>query len=162
MNRLFAMISTKVGRALKQGWTPEAVCWSAAWGCTIGVFPIYGVTTITLALIGSIWKLNHSLLQAFNYLIAPLKLLLIIPYIRLGEFIFHAQNPFTLSISEFTLRFQEAPMATVGEFAMTFLHAVVGWLLTLPLWVLGVYFASSILMRAGEKTKQYYQEEVKS
>ena len=147
-----------VVKALKQGWTPESVCWSSAWGWTVGLFPIYGVTTLALGVIGWVWKLNHSVLQAFNYLVSPLKFALIIPYIRLGEWMFRPEQAFTLSIPEFTRRFKAGPLETLGEFAMTFVHAICGWVVTVPIWMAVVFLTMKVLLRAGEETRAQIQE----
>lgn len=158
MKRVFQKIKLTITRAMKQGWTPEQVCWSTAWGWTIGLFPIYGVTTLTLGVVGMIWKLNHSILQAFNYLVSPLKVLLIIPYIRLGEWMFQIQNPFQLSIPEFTRRFQAAPGETLSEFAMTFVHAIAGWAVAAPLWMAVMFLTMRLILRAGGAARTQLQE----
>ena len=131
--------------ALIQGWSVEGLSWAAAWGVTVGLFPIYGVTTGTLAAIGWLGKLNHAVLQGFNYMVAPLKVMLILPYIALGETLLLAENRFSLSLSEFTLRFQNDPSATLQQFGMTFVHAVVGWCVTFPLLLFGVFGSIRIL-----------------
>jgi uncharacterized protein (DUF2062 family) len=151
-------IKSTIGNALKQGWSPSSVCWSTAWGLTIGLFPIYGVTTAVLGLIGLIWKLNHAIMQAFNYLIAPLKLLLIIPYIRFGEWMFQTDTPFRLSITEFTKRFKDAPSDTLAEFAMTFVYAMCGWLVSVPFWMLFSYFTMQALLKMGSATRKQVKE----
>jgi uncharacterized protein (DUF2062 family) len=154
----FSKLRQSIVSALKQGWSPSSVCWSGAWGVTIGVFPIYGVTTVTLGAIGLIWKLNHAVLQGFNYLVSPLKLILILPYIRLGEWMFQTQNPFRLSIPEFTGRFQADPLQTLGEFGMTFVHAICGWLVSAPLWMLAIYGSLLLLLKTGKATRAQFQE----
>ncbi len=158
MKRIVQKVKETVTGALKQGWTPDEVCWSTAWGWTVGLFPIYGVTTVTLGVVGMVWKLNHSILQAFNYLVSPLKVALIIPYIRLGEWMFRTENPFRLSLAEFIRRFQAAPMETLGEFAMTFVHAIAGWAITVPLWMFGTFFIMKGMIRAGSAAKTQLQE----
>jgi uncharacterized protein (DUF2062 family) len=158
MKSIYQKLRATVLNALKQGWSADAVCWSGAWGLTIGLFPIYGVTTATLGLIGLIWKLNHAIMQAFNYLASPLKFLLIIPYIRLGEWLFQTDTPFALSIAEFSGHFKQAPMETLGEFAMTFVHAICGWLVTVPLWMAFTYFTLHLLIKMGAATRKQPQE----
>jgi hypothetical protein len=156
--KFFGKVKDVVVGALRQGWTPKVVAWSVAWACTIAVFPIYGVTTITLGAIGWIWKLNHPILQILNNVMAPIKVLLIIPYVRLGEKLFMEQNPFSLSLTEFTLRFKDAPMETLGEFAMTFVHAIAGWAVTVPLWLFGTYFITQMVLKTGESAQLAIQE----
>jgi uncharacterized protein (DUF2062 family) len=158
MKSFFRKLKASVVDALKQGWSPSQVCWSSAWGWTIGLFPIYGVTTVTLGVIGWVWKLNHSILQGFNYLVSPLKFILILPYVRLGEWMFQVENGFSLSIPEFTRQFKAAPMETLGEFAMTFVHAICGWLVSTPIWMATVYFVMALLLRAGQATRAQLQE----
>jgi hypothetical protein len=150
---IFAKSKAAILGALKQGWSPNGVSWSAGWGFTWGLFPIYGCTTAILGVIGMIWKLNHPVMQSINYLIGPLKLILIIPYIRLGEWMFRPELPFSLSIPEFTLRFKDAPLQTLGEFAATFLHAIAGWAVTAPFLLASAYFITRLLLRTGEATK---------
>ncbi len=139
--------------ALKQGWSAEGLSWAAAWGIAVGLFPIYGVTTASLAVIGWAGRLNHAVLQGFNYLVSPLKIMLILPYIALGEVLFSADKRFSLSLSEFTLRFQEDPLATLQQFAMTFIHAVTAWLVTFPLLLFGVYGITRLVFYVHERAR---------
>jgi uncharacterized protein (DUF2062 family) len=156
--KIVGKVKQAVLNALRQGWTPDAVSWSVAWGLTWSVFPIYGTTTLALGVIGVIWRLNHPILQSINYLMAPVKLLMIIPYIRLGEWLFRPEHPFTLSIPEFTMRFKEAPMETLGEFAATFLHAICGWGITMPFLMAGSYFTTNLLLRTGDAAREAISE----
>ncbi|WFB36419.1 DUF2062 domain-containing protein [Kiritimatiellota bacterium B12222] len=158
MKSLFLKLKTQILSALKQGWSPRKLCWSTAWGFTVGLFPIYGVTTATLGVIGYIWKLNHTIMQAFNYVVSPLKFLLILPYIRLGEWIFQPENPFRLSIPQFTRQFKQAPVETLNEFAMTFVHAMCGWLISVPLLMILSYFTMWVLLKTGKATRNQFQE----
>ncbi len=145
-------------QALKQGWSVEGLSWAAAWGFTVGIFPIYGVTTGTLAAIGWAGKLNHAVLQGFNYMVAPLKVMLILPYIALGETLFFAEKRFSLSLSEFTLRFQEDPLATLRQFGLSFVHAIAGWLVTFPFILLGVYGLIRFLFHLHQRVRYISRE----
>lgn len=156
--KILGKVKQAVLNALRQGWSPDAVAWSVAWGFTWAVFPIYGVTTITLVLVGYIWKLNHPIMISLVYLLGPLKLLMIIPYIRLGEFLFRTDTPFSLSIPEFTLKFKDAPWQTLSDFAATFLHAIVGWAVTVPFLLGGAYVVSRMLLRTGEAARDAIAE----
>ncbi|MCC5848120.1 MAG: DUF2062 domain-containing protein [Verrucomicrobia bacterium] len=147
-----------VTQALRQGWSRDGVARASAWGVAVGVFPIYGVTTAALGVIGVVAHLNHAVLQAFNYLVSPLKFLLIIPYIRLGEFLFREENPFRLSIPEFTERFQAAPWETLSRFSMTFVHAIAAWAVTFPVWMVFVYLVMTGLIRSGQAAHETAKE----
>jgi hypothetical protein len=160
--RMFKRIPQRLAsicrRALGQGWSESKVAWSAAWGVTVGLFPIYGVTTATLAAVGWLAKLNHAVLQGFNYLVGPLKLALIFPYIRLGEWMFRPERAFTLSLVEFSQRFRDAPWETLRAFAWTFAHAVSGWLLSAPFIVLAVFALARLTLRGGRAARNLIVE----
>jgi hypothetical protein len=145
-------------QALKQGWSVEGLSWATAWGFTVGIFPIYGVTTGTLAVIGWIGKLNHAVLQGFNYMVAPLKVMLILPYIAMGEILWMPDTRFTLSLSEFTRRFQEDPLITLQQFGMTFVHAVSAWLITFPFLMFGVYGITRFLFYLHQRVRYASRE----
>lgn len=132
MKRFGTGIRDALIAALQQGWTVKDASSSLAWGITVGLNPIYGTTTISCALIGWLGRLNHTLLQVGNYAVGFIKPFLVIPFIRLGEAVFQPAQRFTLSLTEFGVRFQNDPLATLGAFGATFLHAIVAWLLIAP------------------------------
>lgn len=144
-NVFFGKIRKVLLQALRQGWTPSQISLALALGATIGIFPIYGITTPMLALTGIVARLNHAVLQSVNWLVAPLKVALILPQIRIGEALLRESEPFRLSLSEFTLQFQAAPLETVQRFSMTFLHAAIGWFLLAPVSILLIYTASRMM-----------------
>lgn len=111
-----------------------------------------------LALIGMAFKLNHTVLQGFNYLVSPLKWALILPSVRLGEWILQSENPFRLSLSEFSDRFRAAPAATVAEFGMTFVHAIVGWIFVAPFMLFFVYVLMRYLLRVTSARRTSLEE----
>ena len=90
-------------------------------------------------------RLNQPVVQAFNWVLGPLKIALIFPFLRLGEWIFQAE-PFTLSLTEFSERFFSDWQATSSEFAWTFVHAISGWLVCAPLLYGLLYFVAKPLI----------------
>ena len=87
------------------------------------------------------FRLNQPVVQVCNWIIAPVKIALIFPFLRLGEWLFQAK-PFRLSLAEFSTRFFSDIATTTVEFAWTFAHAIVGWLICAPL-IYGVIFRTS-------------------
>ena len=83
---------------LKQGITPEKIALSLAFGICLGVFPVLGSTTILCLAAAFLFRLNIPAIQLVNYLIYPVQIVLIMPFIRLGERIVGARPiPFSLS-----------------------------------------------------------------
>jgi uncharacterized protein (DUF2062 family) len=67
---------------------PESISLSVALGLVFGVFPVFGFPTIFCALAALTLGLNLPAIQAVNYLAYPLQLILLVPFIRLGGWLF--------------------------------------------------------------------------
>lgn len=73
---------------LNQGLEPNQIAWCISLGLVFGVFPMIGITTILVALIALVFRLNIVLIQLIQWLLAPLQLLLLIPFFQLGQYCF--------------------------------------------------------------------------
>jgi uncharacterized protein (DUF2062 family) len=69
----------------KQGLEPDQIAWCISLGLVCGVFPVMGTTTILVALIALVFRLNIVLIQLIHWLVSPLQLLLLIPFFQLGQ-----------------------------------------------------------------------------
>lgn len=76
-------------RLLRGGVTPRRLAWSLALGMVIGINPSVGLTTLIVVLLAWIFGLNQLASQIGSHLVAPLHLLLFIPFIELGVHLFH-------------------------------------------------------------------------
>lgn len=112
---------------------------------TIGVFPIMGCSTPMNTVAAAGFRLNQPIVQAFNWLCAPLKIALIFPFLRFGEWLFQVE-PFTLSLVEFSEIFFADWIGTTQAFAWTFVHAIIGWLVCAPLIYLSLYFVAKPIL----------------
>jgi uncharacterized protein (DUF2062 family) len=91
-----------------QGMAPESIALSVALGLVLGVFPVFGCPTILCALAALALGLNLPAIQAVNHLAYPLQFILLVPFIRLGGWLFR-----------FTPRSPNLLTAS--------LHAIAGW-----------------------------------
>ena len=80
MNRL----RSKLLEQLRQGVSPEALCLTLVLGLAIGTVPILGSTTILCAGVAILLRLNQPLIQAINFFVYPLQLLLYVPLLMMG------------------------------------------------------------------------------
>ena len=80
MNRL----RDKLIEQLRQGVSPEALSLTLVLGLAIGTIPILGSTTMLCAGAAILLRLNQPLMQAINYLVYPLHLLLYVPLLMMG------------------------------------------------------------------------------
>ena len=90
---LHRRILTPILDLLRQGITPEKIALSIALGITLGVTPVLGSTSILCFLAAVVFRLNVPAIQLVNYFVYPLQFALLIPFIRMGEWIFAARPP---------------------------------------------------------------------
>src|SRR5215468_9465402 len=86
---------------LTQGLSADTIALTIAVGLCIAIIPIIGVTTALSFLAAWALRLNQPIIQAINWTSYPLQLLMIFPFIRLGERIFRAPRV-RFSLSELT------------------------------------------------------------
>jgi len=82
---------------LSQGVSPNRLALCVAIGIVVGNIPILGTSTALCTVVALAFRLNLPAIQLVQAAMAPTQLLLIIPYVRLGEWILRAP-PQPLSI----------------------------------------------------------------
>jgi len=131
---------------LTQGITPEKVALSLACGIVLGVFPVLGSTTILCAAAALIFQLNLPAIQLVNWLIYPLQLVFLVPFIRLGETLFRAA-PLRMSLAQMlTMAHASLPHA-IATLWLAGVHAVSAWLMIGPPAILLLYLLLSRVLR---------------
>lgn len=85
-------IKSTIISELKSGTSPEKISQSLSVGILIGGFPLLGFTTGLGVLFGFLFRLNHIVVQATNYLMYPVQLLLIPVYIKVISFFMSVGN----------------------------------------------------------------------
>ena len=143
---LKARIVDPIMEQLTQGLSPKRVAMTIAIGLFLAIIPVVGVTTILCLLAAWALRLNQPIIQLINWLSAPLQILLIFPFIRLGEAIFRAPRMLR-SLEELVAMAKSDPLGTMAMLGETLGHAVVAWLIVGPFVVAAVYFASRPLLR---------------
>ena len=73
---------------LCQGISPRRLALTLALGFAIGCIPVVGIPTLLCAVLALALKLNLPAIEAANYLVMPLQLVLIVPFVRLGSWLF--------------------------------------------------------------------------
>ena len=130
---------------LTHGATPEKLATGIAWSAVCSLFPFFGFTTGLNAAVAFWRKLNQPLMQAVNYALGPLHLVMILVYVRVGEWLWRAQGePF--SVIDMIRAFKELTLgAFFHEFAWAGVHAFSAWALSAPLLFALAYYPA----RAG-------------
>lgn len=134
----------KLTLLFKQGFSPKQLAKSIALAFLIGIFPIYGTTSLILTFLAIRLKLNLPLILSVNYLLTPVQLLMIIPFVRAGEFIFGFESV-DLSLEGLQAAFQAGYFEAIILFADRLAIAIGAWaLIGIPLFLLVyllVYYA---------------------
>ena len=79
-------------RQMRGGVTPRRLAWSVALGVVIGINPSVGLATLTVAMIAWAFGLNQIASQIGLHAVAPLHLLLFVPFIEVGVYLFHTRR----------------------------------------------------------------------
>ena len=134
---------------LRQGITPEKIALSVALGITLGVTPVLGSTSILCFLAAVVFRLNAPAIQLVNYFVYPLQFALLIPFIRMGEWIFAAQ-PAGISLAQIVNLIRADTWNAIAILWTATMHALVAWLAIGSLASLLIYLLlAPVLRRLG-------------
>ena len=129
---------------LRQGISPRRLALTLALGFTIGCFPVVGIPTAICALIALALRLNQPAIQAANYVVMPLQLLLVVPFVRLGGWLldsgpYHAAKSVAL--------FHSSPRELLAGLGGLAGHAMFAWLVIAIPAVALMTLALTVLLR---------------
>jgi hypothetical protein len=151
--RLHRRILDPLLALLSQGVAPDRLALCVALGVVVGNIPILGVSTILCTVIALAFRLNLPAIQIVQAAMAPTQLLLIIPFVRLGEWLLRVPGQ-PLSIKEgLDLVAQGAGHAIVVLWD-AILHAAFAWVLIAPIAVFSFYkLLTPLFERAAAQIK---------
>ena len=136
-------------RQLRGGVTPRRLAWSLALGMVIGINPSVGLTTVVVVMLAWTLGLNQVASQVGAHAMAPLHLLLFVPFIQLGVHLFHTRRlPLTRQQIE---HLSHHPWRLIRDIWQWEWHALVVWGLVaavaMPLLAVYIRRALVLLMR---------------
>ena len=122
---------------LRHGATPEGMATSAAVAAILAIVPVFGITTALCFFAGRLFRLNHVIMQGVNCLMYPFQLLLILPFLRIGETLLGADR-LVLSPASYAAEFSASPWGFFEKFGKAIALSSLGWVLCAPpaLWAL--------------------------
>lgn len=140
------VLIAKIKMLFKQGLTPKELSQSIIVAALISIIPILGVSTFLITTIALKRKLNLAIMIALSYLMWPIQVLLIIPFIRVGQFIFSVPSNHH-SVDEIISSFQASFFGTLSRLSFELLCGFGGWLLTAVPAAFGVYLVSLLFIK---------------
>lgn len=122
-----------VRNLLMQGMTPRKLAATVALGTVAGIVPAFGVSSAISTAIAARFRLNIAATVLVGYLVHPLQLLLMIPFIRSGIFVF-GLSELHLSLDEMIALFRADWLEALNKLWMANLAGFSVWaLVALPL-----------------------------
>lgn len=140
---------------LRTGLAPQRLALCVAVAIVVGNIPILGVSTVLCAGIALIFRLNLPAIQLVQAAMAPTQLLLIIPLVRLGEWVLRAPAQAVSIKGAFALMSQGIWQAVVILRDAIF-HALLAWGLLAPFCV---YLLYRLLAPLFERMVQQLRDE---
>ena len=137
-------------RLLKQGVTPRQLAFGVALGLVVGVFPVVGATTILCLVLASVFRLNHIAVQTGNWVAYPFLLMLVIPFVRFGEFVTRSEQ-FPISPARLKEVASEGAVVFFQTFSQAILHGIIGWSIVAPLAIALLFVALLPLFRLWKR-----------
>lgn len=139
--------------ALRQGLTPRKLATTCSLGIVVGLFPLFGTTTMICLGLAIVFRLNIALIQVVNYLVAPLQLLFIIPFIQMGTTLFNLK-PFPYDSDQLLSLFQNDFFVLLKEAGLALMVGAGVWAtLAIPLFLL-LYFIFYVVFSRWPKARQ--------
>jgi uncharacterized protein (DUF2062 family) len=129
---------------LQQGLSPRRLALTLSLGFAIGCIPVVGVPTLLCAGLALALGLNQPAIQAANYAVMPLQLLLIVPLVRLGGWLMSSGHQEGVQVGVFL----HAPsFRLVSQMGWLAGQALLAWLVLAVPVVLVLTFSLTILLR---------------
>ena len=142
--KLVDSINRNAALWLRQGISPRRLALTFALGFAIGCIPLVGIPTLLCTALALALRLNLPAIQAANYAVMPLQLLLIIPFVRFGGWL-TASGPHQAVQASALLHFPTARLATqMGWIAG---QALLAWAIIAVPAVLLITFALTGVLR---------------
>ncbi len=131
----------------KQGMSPQKLALMLALGLTLGVVPFIGVNTILLIILAIILRLNVIAIQIVNYFVYPLQIILYIPFMKVGQYIFNGPE-ISFTSREFISMLRDNWFQTIIDIWFNnFLGIIVWFILAIPASLVIYYFSLPIFKR---------------
>jgi uncharacterized protein (DUF2062 family) len=146
------LFKSKIVALFKQGLTPIELTQSILVAALISIIPILGVSTFLLTVLSLKRKLNLPVMIAISYLTWPLQIVLFIPFINIGEYIFSVPQS-NHSVEEIIASFQETFFGTLSQLSFELLCGFGGWLLTAVPFFTVIYLVSNFLISKFSPSK---------
>ena len=148
--KLIALLNNKyvvpIKKLLMQGISPKSIALGIAGAAVIGVFPVLGSTTILCTAFALTFRLNLPLVQLINFTVYPLQLILLVPFMKLGEMFFHFER-LRYGLDDIVKMISENTFNAIAVLWNVTLQAIGAWVIVGPVVALVIYFVLHYLLK---------------
>lgn len=132
-------------QGLRQGISPRRLALTLALGFAVGCIPVVGIPTLVCAALAVALRLNLPAIQAANYAVMPLQLLLIVPFVRLGGWLVASNHTQSLQAGALL---HSSPLALATQMGWLAGQALLAWaLIAMPAVLLLTFMLTKVLRR---------------
>lgn len=106
-------------------------------GITLGLFPVFGLTSLLCFLFSLKFRLNILVIQIANWLVSPLQLFLIIPFMKFGKWIYYSlgfENDYIITNGYLHGLITTHAFAIIGWAALSIPFTAICYLVTLHIY----------------------------
>ena len=146
--------TSKLLHFLRQGVTPHKLSLTVAVGVSLGLMPVFGVSTLLTFIFALLLRLNQAAAQLVNYFMYPLWFLLFVPYLSAGNILFDIP-PLNIHVTQILDMFKSDFSGTMMSLGMVHLRAIIVWAITTPFIAIAAYYISYLFF------KKFYLKKVK-
>lgn len=137
----------------RQGLSSEKLALSFTIGIIGGSFPVIGLTSAVSLLFLMLLKQNFTIVQAMNWIAAPIQLVMIIPFMRLGAIVLFKDN-LSITLGHIIKAFEPGTWEGLKTVGLLHLYGMLGWIIiALPAGVI-LYFFFFFLFSYLKRVKQ--------
>jgi hypothetical protein len=153
LRRLCAPVVARVRLVLSCGLTPQKLALTLCLGIAIGIIPLVWGTSLICFILAGTFRLNHIALQSVNCLLWPVNLALMVPFFKLGAWLFPGGPPLPQHI--FSTPAPGAGFPALSLFGWLTLKAVAAWAVTaLPAALLAYGIVRLAQLRSAARPRQ--------
>ena len=127
-----------VKKLLMQGISPKSIAVGIAGAAVIGVFPVLGSTTILCTAFALTFRLNMPLVQLINFSVYPLQLILLIPFMKLGEMLFQFER-LRYGLNDIVNMIGENAFNAIEVLWNVTIQAIGAWIIVAPIAALIIF-----------------------
>lgn len=110
----------------KQGLSPASLALSIALAILFGVFPFFYIPTLLVSAAAIVFRLNVAVMLTINYMVLPLQIILFIPYVQIGKWVFGVQTH-TVSFNLIVEAFKKDGWHAITHLFDILATAIGGW-----------------------------------